>query len=125
VDFFGFGLPDVKKEVMSMHHSHDETQRLIPQVGDSMVTNLRRPIFTLLEDTGPGVHDTTVAACDQYLYQQQIGMVSKSLVAQCTGPSVSLLSRFGRIAHLNLLGAFCVAVSVMRTVYAHANPGVL
>ena len=78
VDFFGFGLPDVKKEVMSMHHSHDETHRLIPQVGDSMVTNLRRPIFTLLEDTGPGVHDTTVAACDQYLYQQQIGVVSTS-----------------------------------------------
>ena len=63
-----------------MHHSHDETHRLIPQVGDSMVTNLRRPIFTLLEDTGPGVHDTTVAACDQYLYQQQIGVVSKFTV---------------------------------------------
>ena len=77
VDFFGFGLPDVKKEVMSMHHSHDEFGRLIPQVGDSMVTNLRRPIFTLLEDTGPGVHDTTVSACDQYLYQQQIGLVSR------------------------------------------------
>lgn len=76
VDFFGFGLPDVKKEVMSMHHSHDEFGRLIPRVGDSMVTNLRRPIFTLLEDTGPGVHDTTVSACDQYLYQQQIGVVS-------------------------------------------------
>lgn len=76
VDFFGFGLPDVRKEIMSMHHSHDETHRLIPKVGDSMVTNLRRPIFTLLEDTGPGVHDTTVSACDQYLYQQQIGMVS-------------------------------------------------
>ena len=85
VDFFGFGLPDVKKEVMSMHHSHDETHRLIPQVGDSMVTNLRRPIFTLLEDTGPGVHDTTVAACDQYLYQQQIGVVRTSDLAsqQC------------------------------------------
>ena len=76
MDFFGFGLPDVKKEVMSMHHSHDEFGRLIPRVGDSMVTNLRRPIFTLLEDTGPGVHDTTVSACDQYLYQQQIGVVS-------------------------------------------------
>lgn len=76
VDFFGFGLPDVKKEVMSMYHSHDAFGRLIPRVGDSMVTNLRRPIFTLLEDTGPGVHDTTVSACDQYLYQQQIGVVS-------------------------------------------------
>lgn len=88
-----------------MHHSHDETHRLIPQVGDSMVTNLRRPIFTLLEDTGPGVHDTTVAACDQYLYQQQIGVVSKSPVTQCNGPCVSLSSRFGRSAGINLLGA--------------------
>ena len=78
VDFFGFGLPDVTKEVMSMHHSHDENHHLIPQVGDSMVTNLRRPIFTLLEDTGPGVHDTVVSACCQYLYQQQIGKVSRS-----------------------------------------------
>lgn len=59
-----------------MHHSHDAFGRLIPRVGDSMVTNLRRPIFTMLEDTGPGVHDTTVSACDQYLYQQQIGVVS-------------------------------------------------
>ena len=58
-----------------MHHSHDENHHLIPQVGDSMVTNLRRPIFTLLEDTGPGVHDTVVSACCQYLYQQQIGKV--------------------------------------------------
>ncbi len=165
VDFFGFGLPDVKKEVMSMHHSHDEIHRLIPQVGDSMVTNLRRPIFTLLEDTGPGVHDTTVAACDQYLYQQQIGVVSildrecmtplclpaigictssrsvlvpaadrylyqqqigvvsKSSVTQFNEPCVPLSSRFGRSPHVNLLGALCVAVSMMCTVCAHANLG--
>lgn len=91
-----------------MHHSHDETHRLIPQVGDSMVTNLRRPIFTLLEDTGPGVHDTTVSACDQYLYQQQIGVVCKPPLTQFTGPWVSLSSRFGRIAHLTVPGATCL-----------------
>ena len=66
-----------------MHHSHDEFGRLIPRVGDSMVTNLRRPIFTMLEDTGPGVHDTTVSACDQYLYQQQIGVVSCPRLLWC------------------------------------------
>eukprot|EP00891_Asterochloris_glomerata_P008240 jgi/Astpho2/8240/fgenesh1_pg.00122_%23_19_t len=73
VDFFGFGLPDIRKEMMSMHHTHDAWGSLVPKVGDTAVTNLRRPIFTLVEDTGPGVHDTTVAACDQYLYIQQIG----------------------------------------------------
>ena len=37
-------------------------------VGDSLVTNQRRPILTLVEDTSPGVHDTLIAACDRYRY---------------------------------------------------------
>ena len=78
-----------------MHHSHDEIHRLIPKVGDSMVTNLRRPIFTILEDTGPGVHDTTVSACDQYLYQQQIGVVSLAL----WGLRVALVSVYQMMGH--------------------------
>lgn len=95
VDFFGFGLPDVKKEVMSMHHSHDENHHLIPQVGDSMVTNLRRPIFTLLEDTGPGVHDTVVSACCQYLYQQQIGKEAAAKHNSCTSNLHAALKSIG------------------------------
>jgi uncharacterized protein YcgI (DUF1989 family) len=38
------------------------------QVGDSLVTNQRRPILTLVEDTSPGIHDTLIAACDRYRY---------------------------------------------------------
>ena len=38
------------------------------QVGESLVTNQRRPILTLVEDTSPGVHDTLIAACDRYRY---------------------------------------------------------
>jgi len=34
-----------------------------------MLTNRRRPILTLLEDTSGGVHDTLMAACDVYRYQ--------------------------------------------------------
>ena len=41
-----------------------------PRVGDSLVTNRRRPILTLVEDSSPGVHDTTLAACDVYRYQR-------------------------------------------------------
>ena len=34
VDFFGFGLPDVRKEMMSMHHTHDAWGSLVPKVRD-------------------------------------------------------------------------------------------
>jgi uncharacterized protein YcgI (DUF1989 family) len=33
------------------------------------VTNRRRPILTLVEDTSPGIHDTLCAACDRYRYE--------------------------------------------------------
>jgi len=38
-------------------------------VGDALVTNRRRPILTLVEDTSPGIHDTLLAACDAYRYR--------------------------------------------------------
>ncbi len=34
-----------------------------------------KPIMTMLEDSGPGVHDTTAAACSYGLYVLQIGEV--------------------------------------------------
>jgi uncharacterized protein YcgI (DUF1989 family) len=56
-------------EFMSMEHSRAGTQRLIPEVGDALLTNHRRPILTVLEDTAGGIHDTLIAACDVYRYQ--------------------------------------------------------
>lgn len=56
-------------EFMSMEHSRAGMQRLIPAVGDALLTNHRRPILTLLEDTSGGIHDTLMAACDIYRYQ--------------------------------------------------------
>ena len=35
-----------------------------------LVTDHRRPILTVLEDTSGGIHDTLLAACDQYRYEQ-------------------------------------------------------
>jgi uncharacterized protein YcgI (DUF1989 family) len=34
-----------------------------------MVTNRRRPILKIMEDTAPGIHDTLLAACDRYRYE--------------------------------------------------------
>src|SRR5215218_6469986 len=55
-------------EWMSMEHSRLHMGRLNPAVGDTLVTNQRRPILTLVEDTSGGVHDTLIAACDNPRY---------------------------------------------------------
>jgi uncharacterized protein YcgI (DUF1989 family) len=67
VDTFAFVTHKVT-EFMSMEHSRPYFMGLRPHIGDVLVTNKRRPILTLVEDSGPGVHDTLMAACDSYRY---------------------------------------------------------
>ncbi len=68
VDTWAFRLEDLT-EFMSMEHSRTSLGRIMPNVGQSMVTNHRRPILTVLEDTSGGIHDTLLAACDRYRYE--------------------------------------------------------
>ena len=73
VDTWAFNRADLK-EFMSMEHSRTFLSRIMARVGDSMATNRRRPILTLVEDTTvegdtAGIHDTLLAACDQYRYE--------------------------------------------------------
>ena len=68
VDTWAFNPADLG-EFMSMEHSRAHILRIIPRVGDTMLTNQRRPILTLVEDTAGGVHDTVIAACDRYRYE--------------------------------------------------------
>jgi uncharacterized protein YcgI (DUF1989 family) len=68
VDTWAFNRHDMT-EFMSMEHSRSGIRRLIPRVGDMLLTNHRRPILTLTEDTSGGVHDTLMAACDRYRYE--------------------------------------------------------
>lgn len=56
-------------EFMSMESTRATNVRLNPLLGDTFVTNQRRPIITLVEDTTPGIHDTFMAACDRYRYK--------------------------------------------------------
>jgi len=67
VDTWAFNSADLS-ECMSMEHTRTALSRIRVRVGDSLVTNQRRPILTLVEDTSPGVHDTLIAACDRYRY---------------------------------------------------------
>lgn len=68
-DFWAFAEAD-PGEHLSMEHMRPDLRKLTPRPGDAMVTNRRRPILTLLEDSSPGVHDTLVAACDVNRYRQ-------------------------------------------------------
>lgn len=56
-------------EFMSMPHSRAATLHLSPQVNDTLVSNVREPILTVVEDSSPGVHDTLIAACDPQRYK--------------------------------------------------------
>ena len=68
-DFWAFSAANIE-EHLSMEHLHTSLDSIFPKVGDQLVTNCRRPLFTIVEDTSPGVHDTVVASCDHHRYQQ-------------------------------------------------------
>jgi uncharacterized protein YcgI (DUF1989 family) len=55
-------------EYLSLPHTRASSHKLVPSVDDTLLTNLRNPIVTLIEDTTPGAHDTLTAACDANLY---------------------------------------------------------
>jgi len=67
VDTWAFNAGDLK-EFMTMEHTRPHILKIIPVVGDAMLTNKRRPILTFLEDTSGGIHDTIISACDRYRY---------------------------------------------------------
>ena len=68
VDTWAFNADDLG-EYTSMEHTRSCLEKLIPAVGDSLFTNRRQPILTVIEDTSPGVHDTLHAACDVDRYR--------------------------------------------------------
>jgi hypothetical protein len=69
VDFWALCPPDLS-EYLSMEHTHTSIGWLIPRVGDTLVSSLRRPLLTVIADTSPGNHDTLIASCDAERYRQ-------------------------------------------------------
>ncbi len=67
VDAWAFNAqnPD---EWMAMEASRASFLKLAAAVGDTFVTNQRRPILTLVEDTSGCAHDTLIAPCDAARY---------------------------------------------------------
>jgi uncharacterized protein len=67
-DLFAFCADDAG-EYASASHTRPAIGRLFPRPGQAVLTNLRRPILELVEDTSPGYHDTLYAACDPVRYR--------------------------------------------------------
>lgn len=92
VDTWAFSAAD-PGEFMSMEHSRPAMGKLVPGVGDSLVTNRRRPILTVVADTTPGFHDTLIAACDRHRYEQ---LGADAGHANCADNLVAAMREFGR-----------------------------
>lgn len=74
-------------EYLSMAHTRASTLHLVPRVNDVLVSNLREPMLTLIEDSSPGIHDTLIPACDPQRYKaigvenwEQHGSCAENLV---------------------------------------------
>jgi uncharacterized protein len=91
VDSWAFSLADIS-EFMSMEHTRIATLRLIPRVGDALVTNRRRPMLRLIEDTSGGIHDTLIAACDRWRYEL---LGCSGYHDNCTDNLAAALGEFG------------------------------
>jgi uncharacterized protein len=66
-DLFAFTAAD-PGEFASASHTRVAIGKLFPRNGDPVLTNRRRPILSVLEDTSPGWHDMLYAACDPARY---------------------------------------------------------
>ena len=68
-DFWAFNSNNLH-EHLSMEHVHTSLGSVLPKIGDSLVSNTRKKMFTIIEDTSEGFHDTIIASCDHHRYQE-------------------------------------------------------
>lgn len=68
-DFFALvrGSP---AEMLSMAHTRTALGKVHVARGDTLVTNRRRPLIEIVEDTSTGPHDILIACCDAARYEQ-------------------------------------------------------
>ena len=95
VDLFAFCAED-PAEHLSASHTRVTLERMFPAIGEAFVTDRRRPILTLLEDTSPGYHDMLVAACDRRRYE----LLGHPNHRNCADNLVEALSSLGVVMRL-------------------------
>jgi uncharacterized protein YcgI (DUF1989 family) len=71
-DFWAIDANDFD-HVLSPPHTWIHLGRIQPRIGDELVTNQRKPIFTIISDD-VGWHDMLAPACDQQRYERYYGV---------------------------------------------------
>ncbi len=71
-DFFAFNTDDIA-ERLSPAHCRTMLRTIYPKVGDKLVSNLRRPMLEIVEDT-VGRHDMVFPPCDPRVYVIRFGL---------------------------------------------------
>lgn len=63
--------PSQLAEHLSMSHTRTAMLKTAPSVGDTLLSNHRNAMLTIMaDDSPPGTHDTLIAACDAHRYRQ-------------------------------------------------------
>src|ERR1700753_3521656 len=68
VDFWAFN-PNDAFDYLSVAHTRTVLAKVALGLNDTLVSNKRKPMLTLVEDTSPGVHDMLWTACDAERYR--------------------------------------------------------
>lgn len=98
-------------EYLSLPHTRSSSYKLVPEVSDTLLTNLRNPIITLVEDSTPGAHDTLTAACDANLYTA-LGVSQPAEHGSCAENLVLALKELNESAGLKGTKAVGADISV-------------
>ena len=93
-DTWAFAAADMS-EFMSMEHSRVHMGRVQPIVGSTLISNRRKPMLSMIDDTSGGVHDTLMAACDVHRYRM-LGATHDH--DNCTDNLHRALAGLGRVA---------------------------
>jgi uncharacterized protein YcgI (DUF1989 family) len=57
-------------EYLAMDQTRSVNSTIVIRPGTMLVSNRRRPMLVLREDTSPGVHDTLLCACNDAIYRE-------------------------------------------------------
>ncbi|KAI8937753.1 hypothetical protein NX059_005453 [Plenodomus lindquistii] len=98
-------------EYLSLPHTRASSHKLVPEVNDELLTNLRNPIITFIEDTSPGAHDTLTAACDANQYAA-LGVSKPEEHGSCAENLVLALKELNETAGLKGAKAVGADISV-------------
>jgi uncharacterized protein len=91
VDTWAFNADDLH-EFMSNEHIRPTIGTIFPTKAHKLCTNRRRTILDFEEDTSPGIHDTLMAACDDYRY----GLLGcKEYHDNCTDNLIAAMRQIG------------------------------